>query len=49
MRFLDNVFERGAGGKCGFWGPITSFDSAAPGNQWSGNTWTDGTAVPPAN
>lgn len=49
IRFVDNVFERGKHGKCGVWGPITSFDSAAPGNVWRGNVWDDGTAVPPAN
>ena len=47
--FRNNVFERGNGGKCGFYGPITSFDSTRPGNVWSGNVWSDGGPVPPAN
>jgi hypothetical protein len=49
IRFTNNVWQRGSGGKCGFWGPITSFDSAAPGNVWSNNKWDDGTTVAPAN
>jgi hypothetical protein len=49
IRFIDNVFERGKFGKCGVWGPITSFDSDAPGNVWRGNVWDDGVEVPPAN
>lgn len=49
IRFVDNVFERGQHGRCAWWGPITSFDSAAPGNVWRGNVWDDGGIVPPAN
>jgi hypothetical protein len=49
IRFTNNVFRRGDGGKCGIWGPITSFDSDAPGNVWTNNLWDDGTSVPPAN
>ena len=49
IRFTDNIFMRGPSGKCGIWGPITSFDSNAPGNVWSNNLWDDGRAVPPAN
>lgn len=49
IRFTNNVWERGQYGRCGWWGPITSFDVHAPGNVWSNNTWDDGAAVPPAN
>ena len=49
IKFTNNVWERGSNGKCGSYGPITAFDSNAPGNQWSNNTWDDGTAVRPAN
>jgi hypothetical protein len=49
IKFTNNVFMRGPGGKCGIWGPITSFDSNAPGNVWTNNVWDDGAAVPPAN
>lgn len=46
----DNIFKRGPSRKCGIYGPVTSFDSAAPGNVWSGNVWDDGSGnVPPAN
>lgn len=47
--FRNNVFERGPGGKCAYYGPITSFDTTEPGNVWSGNVWSDGGAIPPAN
>jgi hypothetical protein len=47
IRFIDNVFERGRGRKCGYWAPIMDFDRSAPGNVWSGNTWDDGTVVTP--
>lgn len=49
IRFTDNIFKRGPSGKCGIWGPITSFDSNAPGNVWTNNLWDDGKAVAPAN
>ncbi len=46
--FINNVFVRGKRA-CGYYGPITSFDSSRPGNVWSGNKWDDGSLVPPAN
>ena len=54
IRFVDNVFDRGPIGdhgtrNCGFYFPITDFNSARPGNQWVGNVWVDGGVVPPAN
>ncbi|WP_345801197.1 DUF4082 domain-containing protein [Microbacterium sp. AZCO] len=49
IRFTDNVFNRGNGGKCGYYGAITSFDASAPGNVWSNNTWDDGTVLKSAN
>ena len=49
IKFTNNIFRRGPNGKCGIWGPITSFDSNAPGNVWSNNLWDDGATVPPAN
>jgi hypothetical protein len=47
--FEDNIFQRGPGGKCGFWFPITDFDSSRPGNRWTNNRWDDGDEVPPSN
>ncbi|ODT39575.1 MAG: hypothetical protein ABS62_12875 [Microbacterium sp. SCN 70-200] len=44
ITFTNNVFEKGDR-RCGYYGPITSFDSSAPGNIWSNNTWDDGRAV----
>jgi hypothetical protein len=49
IRFTNNVWQKGSGGKCGFYGPITSFDSSRPGNVWTNNKYEDGTTVAPAN
>lgn len=49
IRFTDNIFMRGPSGACGIWGPITSFDSEAPGNVWRNNIWDDGAPIAPAN
>jgi hypothetical protein len=46
--FTNNVFDRGTNGKCGAFGPVTSFLSSAPGNVWSNNTWEDGGTIKPA-
>jgi hypothetical protein len=51
IRFVENTFERGTTPSdhgtfvCGYYFPITDFDSAAPGNAWTGNVWDDGTAL----
>jgi hypothetical protein len=47
IRFIDNVFVRGASGTCGNIRAISGFDPTRPGNVWSGNTWDDGTPVTP--
>gem|GEM_PF-1955141 len=47
--FTDNIFRRGGMGKCGIYGPVTSFDSNAEGSLWKNNLWDDGATVPPAN
>ncbi|HWB79217.1 MAG TPA: hypothetical protein VG755_29855 [Nannocystaceae bacterium] len=47
--FEENVFQRGRGGNCGFYFPITDFDSTRPGNEWIANVWDDGEPLPPAN
>ncbi|SEH70654.1 hypothetical protein SAMN05216228_1006102 [Rhizobium tibeticum] len=47
--FTDNIFRRGGMGKCGIYGPVTSFDSNAEGSLWQSNVWDDGATVPPAN
>ena len=41
-----NVFERGSGRKCGYWGAATGYLNAN-GNRFTGNTWDDGAAVTP--
>lgn len=49
MVFTNNVFQRGESGKCGWFGPITSFDTGAPGNVWKNNTYDNGKIVAPAD
>jgi hypothetical protein len=46
--YTDNVFERGANNLCGDFGPVSNFQSGAPGNVWTNNLYDDGTTVPPA-
>jgi hypothetical protein len=45
VRFVDNVFVRGATGKCGNLRAVMSFDPTRPGNVWTGNTWDDGSTI----
>ena len=47
--YTDNVFERGANGKCAAFGPVNAFNIDGTGNVWSGNVWDDGGLVPPVN
>ncbi len=49
IRFIDNVFQRGSSGVCGYWGPVTDFDPSRPGNVWTGNRYTDGVMIPIPN
>ena len=48
VRFIKNVFERGAGNcseqRTGR--PVDDFDASREGNQWTGNTYIGGGAVP---
>ena len=52
MVVTDNVFQRGANGKCAYYGAVYGWDApsnvrGASGfhNVWSGNTWNDGKAL----
>ncbi len=47
ITFINNIFERGANGKCGAYGPVTSFQTSATGNVWSGNAYDNGTPIHP--
>jgi hypothetical protein len=47
IRFIGNVFQRGANGRCASYGPIMDFDASEPGNIWSGNVWQNGGTVTP--
>ena len=46
--YRDNVFERGTNRRCAAYGPVTSFDVSAPGNEWVNNRYDDGSVVRPA-
>ena len=43
--FQNNVFQRGANGKCAAYGPVTDFISGRTGNVWSNNKYDNGTTV----
>lgn len=54
MTWTNNVFQRGANKKCGFYGPIYDWVSQTTNpnkegyqNVWSGNKWDDGRALNP--
>lgn len=47
IRYTDNIFERGPNGRCGVYGPVTSFQTTATGNVWSNNRFTDGVIINP--
>jgi hypothetical protein len=46
--FQNNVFQRGANGKCGTYGPVTDFITGRTGNVWSNNKYDNGTTVSPS-
>lgn len=46
--FTDNVFQRGANGICGSYGPVTDFIPGRTGNVWSNNKYDNGDTVDPA-
>lgn len=41
IRYINNAFGRDVHSECGRYGPVTSFDLDAEGNEWSGNYWAD--------
>jgi hypothetical protein len=41
----DNVWTRGPNGRCGSYGPTTSFDPRGEGSVWRGNVWEDGSVL----
>lgn len=47
VKVTDNVFAKGTTGKCGVYGPSNSLNAAGKpaGNEWSNNTYTDGTVI----
>jgi hypothetical protein len=45
--YRDNDFQRGPNGKCAAYGPLTDFNVANEGNQWTNNRWEDGILINP--
>jgi hypothetical protein len=49
VSWIDNVFQRGANGKCGYGGPVygwfPSICTPVGSCIWTGNRWDDGTAL----
>ena len=45
VRITGNVFERGRNGKCGVYGAATAVAPGGPGNEFTGNVWSDGAPV----
>lgn len=45
----NNVFGQAIYPRCGFYGPVTYFNSSKPGMVWSGNRMADGSVVNPSN
>ena len=46
IRYVNNVFGKKFGPKCGYYGPVATFEMHE-GNQWTGNRWQDGGNVKP--
>ncbi len=46
--FTNNVFQRGANGICGSYGPVTDFITGRTGNVWTNNKYDNGDVVDPA-
>jgi hypothetical protein len=45
--WTDNVFQRGAAGKCATYGPVYGwYPSDGTGDVWTGNIWDNGQALP---
>lgn len=49
ITFTDNRFARSPQNLCGFYGPVTYWNSSKPGMVWARNTYVDGVVVNPAN
>jgi hypothetical protein len=43
--FKNNIYQGGAGGKCGQYGAITDFITNRTGNAWTNNRWATGALV----
>lgn len=44
--FTGNTWQKGPGGVCGGYGPLTDWNGSRTGNVWTNNLYDDGTAVP---
>jgi hypothetical protein len=46
IKWRNNIFQKGASGTCGAFGPFTDFDDTRTGNEWTNNLYDDGSSVP---
>lgn len=46
IKFTDNVFQKGANGKCGTFGHVTDYIAGRTGNEWTNNKFDDGSTAP---
>src|SRR5262249_23164185 len=47
IRYIGNVFGQKFHSGCGYYGPVAAFYPGNSGNQWTGNTYQNGTVVNP--
>jgi hypothetical protein len=47
IAYINNVFERGPFGTCGFFGPVGDIDMTRPGMVWTNNRYEDGAMINP--
>jgi len=47
IAFTNNIFQRGANGKCALYGPMLDFIPGRTGNVWTNNKYDNGTTVNP--
>jgi hypothetical protein len=43
--WVENVFQRGSNGRCGYYGAMADYTVGFNGNVFTGNTWDDGAAL----
>jgi hypothetical protein len=49
IKIRNNIFQKGASGKCGAFGPVTDYKNTEPTNEFTNNLYDDGASVPDGN